>query len=284
MQFLSHSTYRVRAGISSWGAWTGTLTQRDSNPNTFLTIGGNGIASGGAWVDSISNVDPFAGGGATAPAAFTSGQWSVSDLGTDGDIRINVTELPSDGGDPITDLEYQLDTGAWTTMNRTTTVTFDIPNLTNGQSYDVKVRAVNNTGQGTDSDTKTVTPTAPATPVLPTVTTQAASAVSQTTATLNGNVTSDGGDSITERGFYWSASPNVTDADTKVVVSGTTGAFSTNLSGLTASTPYYYRSFAANGEGEQLDSSDTSFSTLAASTGDRYQVLVGNGSGWDKVN
>jgi hypothetical protein len=100
----------------------------------------------------------------------------------------------------------------------------------------------------------------------PTVTTQAASSITDTTATLNGNVTDDGGATITERGFYYSTSPTVTTGDTKVTTAGTTGAYTNALTGLTASTTYYYRAFATNSEGTTLDSSDTSFTTSAAST------------------
>jgi hypothetical protein len=39
---------------------------------------------------------------------------------------------------------------------------------------------------------------------IPSITTLAATNVGETSATLNGNVTSDGGSSVTERGFYWS--------------------------------------------------------------------------------
>jgi len=98
----------------------------------------------------------------------------------------------------------------------------------------------------------------------PTVTTQAASSVAETTATLNGNVTDDGGATITERGFYYSTSPTVTTGDTKVTTAGTTGAYTNALTGLTAGTTYYYRAFATNSEGTTLGASDVSFTTTAA--------------------
>ncbi len=89
----------------------------------------------------------------------------------------------------------------------------------------------------------------------PTVGSPAATAVTSTTATLNANVTSDGGDAITERGFVFSL--NATNPDpliagtgvTKVVVSGTTGAFSTNLSSLTTATTYAFKGYAINSIG-----------------------------------
>lgn len=83
----------------------------------------------------------------------------------------------------------------------------------------------------------------------PTVTTQAVSSIGETTATGNGNVTDDGGATITERGVCWSTSPNPTTADSKATSAGTTGAFSASMTGLTASTTYYVRAYAINSEG-----------------------------------
>jgi len=100
-----------------------------------------------------------ASAGATAPAQFQSGNWSVSDLGTSGDIRIAITALPSDGGSSITDLEYRLDAGSWTSLASTTTGNYDIAGLTDGTTYAVAIRAVNAVGNGTASATKNVTPT-----------------------------------------------------------------------------------------------------------------------------
>jgi len=84
--------------------------------------------------------------------------------------------------------------------------------------------------------------------VSPSVTTNAMS-VGETTATLSGNVTSDGGAAITERGFYFgtiSASPT---NNTKYTVSGTTGSYTNNRTGLSTTTTYYCWAFATNTEG-----------------------------------
>ncbi len=89
----------------------------------------------------------------------------------------------------------------------------------------------------------------------PTVGGPSATAVASTTATLNANVTSDGGDPITERGFVFSL--NATNPDplilgtgvTKVVVSGTTGAFSTNLTSLNTAATYAFKGYAINSIG-----------------------------------
>ena len=85
----------------------------------------------------------------------------------------------------------------------------------------------------------------------PTVTTSAATSVGSTTATLNGNVTSDGGVAITERGFYCDTTSNPT---TKYTVSGTTGAYTKNMTGLSPGTIYYFKAYATNSVGTSYGS------------------------------
>lgn len=85
--------------------------------------------------------------------------------------------------------------------------------------------------------------------VAPSVTTNAISNVAETSVTLNGNVTSDGGATITERGFYFGANSVSPTNNTKYTVSGTTGAYTNNRTGLSASTTYYSWAFATNSKG-----------------------------------
>ena len=89
----------------------------------------------------------------------------------------------------------------------------------------------------------------PAKPSL--TTTSTPSANNYTTATIAGNISSNGNDNITDYGFYWgtSATPG-----TKVQKgnSNYTGDISHDLTSLTPGTTYYYRAYAANGQGETL--------------------------------
>ncbi|MFL9829982.1 T9SS type A sorting domain-containing protein [Flavobacterium sp. ST-87] len=73
--------------------------------------------------------------------------------------------------------------------------------------------------------------------------------ITTTTAVSGGNITSDGGQAITERGVVYSNSnPNPTTANDKVAdVTGGTGDFSVTLTGLTPGTFYYARAYAING-------------------------------------
>lgn len=99
-------------------------------------------------------------GGATAPAQFQLGEWSVADDGTAGDITISITALPSNGGSAITDLAYQIDGGSWTSLGGTTTGDYPLSGFTDNVEVDVAIRAVNAIGNGTASLTKAVVSTA----------------------------------------------------------------------------------------------------------------------------
>ena len=77
--------------------------------------------------------------------------------------------------------------------------------------------------------------------------TQAPTIQSKTSATLNGNIDNLGFESITDHGFYWSNTPNPQGANQVSLGSaGSTGAFSTTLSGLTIYADYYYIAYATN--------------------------------------
>ncbi|MFZ6022258.1 MAG: hypothetical protein ACOYT9_02185 [Patescibacteria group bacterium] len=85
---------------------------------------------------------------------------------------------------------------------------------------------------------------------VPTVTSDSVTGIISSAATVNGNVISDGGSAITERGaVYSSTSTTPTLSDTKQVASGTTGAMTFAIVGLESGTHYYLRAYATNAEG-----------------------------------
>ncbi len=87
------------------------------------------------------------------------------------------------------------------------------------------------------------------TPDLPTVTTTVISSISASSANGGGEVTSDGGDSVTARGVCWSTSPDPSIADALTSNESGTGVFVSALSGLECSTTYYVRAYASNSAG-----------------------------------
>jgi PKD repeat protein len=93
------------------------------------------------------------------------------------------------------------------------------------------------------------------------ITTSAVTAITTTTATGGGNVISDGGSTITARGICWSTGANPTITGNHTTEPGTTGAFTSNMTGLTPSTTYHVRAYATNAIGTGYGS-DVVFSTV----------------------
>ncbi len=100
--------------------------------------------------------------------------------------------------------------------------------------------------------------------LTPTVTTTAVTGITQTTATSGGNVTSDGGATVTARGVCWNTSPNPTTANSKTTDGSGTGTFVSNLTGLSPGTPYYARAYAINSVGTAYGN-EVNFTTLSVS-------------------
>ena len=97
--------------------------------------------------------------------------------------------------------------------------------------------------------------------VLPIVTTAEATEVTTTTAVCGGNVSSDGGGTITARGVCWSISKMPTIDNNKTNDGSGTGVFTSNLSNLASQTTYYVRAYATNEEGTAYGE-EKSFKTL----------------------
>ncbi len=87
-------------------------------------------------------------------------------------------------------------------------------------------------------------------PVTPTLTTNAVSSITTETAVCGGNVTADGGASVTAKGICWDVNPDPTaDLLTKTNDGTNVGSFVSNMSGLSAGTTYYVRAYATNSKG-----------------------------------
>lgn len=95
----------------------------------------------------------------------------------------------------------------------------------------------------------------------PILTTNAVTSITVNTAQGNGDVTSDGGFSVTARGFVWNTAPSPTLSNNVVTVSGTTGTYSGSLTGLSVGTLYYVRAYATNSAGTSYGN-EVTFTTL----------------------
>ena len=86
--------------------------------------------------------------------------------------------------------------------------------------------------------------------------------ITETTAVCSGEVTSDAGYTVTERGFCWSSTGPPTTSSSKLIVAGTTGPFSGTITGLTLNTMYYLRAYAINSQGTGFSSQITFYSAF----------------------
>lgn len=126
--------------------------------------------------------------------------------------------------------------------------TSSLTGLTPGTTYFVAAYATNSVGTSYGFDA-TFTTTTTTTVTLPTVTTVAPTNVTGTTATSGGNVSSDGGGTVTARGVCWSVAPNPTVGDAHTTDGSGTGAFTSLITVLSPSTPYHVRAYATNSAG-----------------------------------
>ncbi|MCQ2271643.1 MAG: fibrobacter succinogenes major paralogous domain-containing protein [Bacteroidales bacterium] len=95
---------------------------------------------------------------------------------------------------------------------------------------------------------------------LPTVTTNAVSNITQSSATVGGVVTSDGGETVFDRGICYSTTTMPTVSNNCLHIGQGTGSFSDNLTGLTANTTYYVRAYAMSSAGTAYGN-EVSFTT-----------------------
>ncbi|MBM3410438.1 MAG: hypothetical protein FJY18_02250, partial [Bacteroidetes bacterium] len=99
---------------------------------------------------------------------------------------------------------------------------------------------------------------------FPVLSTTAATGIGASSATTGGNITDDGGSSITARGVAYGTSPEPLIHTSSFTSDGNgTGVFTSTLTGLTSSTVYFVRAYATNSVGTAYGN-DVSFTTLSA--------------------
>jgi hypothetical protein len=170
------------------------------------------------------------------------------------------TRVTATTSDPNATIEARVNTGTYAAVT-SGSPSAALPLNVGTNTVDVRVTAQD----GTTQKTYTVTVTRMA---APTVTIPTATSITATGATLGGNVTADGGSTITERGVVYAATANNPDpliggaGVTKVTTSGTNGLFTVPVTALAGGTDYRFKAYATNSEGTSYTSA-ASFITLS---------------------
>lgn len=178
------------------------------------------------------------------PSIVTS---EVSEILSSG-ARLNGA-VTKDGGKPVTDRGfcYSLKSSPTVKDNKVSvgtglgTFTKTIEKLNYATTYYVRAYATNENGiaYGDEKNFKTLA-------ILPHVEASSISNIDSISASISGKVISDGGATITERGFCFSENgvPNLNSS--KVSCGNGVGNFSTDLNNLKWTTRYYVRAYAIN--------------------------------------
>ncbi|PLX13782.1 MAG: hypothetical protein C0597_11115 [Marinilabiliales bacterium] len=102
---------------------------------------------------------------------------------------------------------------------------------------------------------------------LASITTSSIADITHNSATVGGEVVSEGASSVTERGIVWNLTGSPTTSDNKVIDGSVgTGSYTTSLSGLTAETTHYVKAYAINSHGTAYGAI-VSFNTLSETPG-----------------
>lgn len=245
-------------------AWTPTDLNNKSSTNGLIQFGGYlyGGVSDSQQVTSMYLAVTYDAAAASVPSVTTQavdtiGQTTASGHGTvTSDGGANVTERGvcwNTSGTPTTaDDKEESGTGTGSFVASMTGLDADT-------EYYVRAYAINSEGTSYGSEV-TFTSDSPGVPV---VTTQAVDTITGTSAIGHGTVTSDGGNTVTERGVCWNTTGSPTTADDKATSGTGVGAYSPDIIGLSPGIFYYVRSYAINSVntvyGEQV-----SFTSLAS--------------------
>ena len=117
--------------------------------------------------------------------------------------------------------------------------------------------------------------------ILPTVVTSAVTQITVSSAVMGGNITSDGGATVTERGVVYSTSqnPDINDINNFICPCGSgTGEFTYTATTLKSNTTYYVRAYAKNEKGTAYGE-QVSFTTAEAISETPVYVDLGLPSG-----
>ncbi len=138
-----------------------------------------------------------------------------------------------------------------------------VTGLSGNTTYDVYFVAQGVSGMSLQSSPQKVSVTTVSSAAAPTIVNPTATSITTVDAALGGEITSDGGSAITERGTVWKTTTGVTIDDNKLSDGLTsTGIFSHSRTELPSKTQIFYKAYAINAEGTTL-TNEANFFTRA---------------------
>ena len=227
--------------------WRNRSAGTTASPLVISTVSSSGntdLVNGQTYTVQIRAINTSGAGSAStsllsvpraAPGSSTLGTVTI------GDGRLTILFVPgSTNGSAVLKYQYQLNSGAWVdagSLNSPLTIS----GLTNGTSYSVVIRGVNDVGDGSASNAVTATPASPPSEPRTVITTggNASAAISWLAPSDNGGATVTG---YTATAYNAAASGSVVSSCSTVLTTCT-------ITGLTNGTAYYVSVVAINAAG-----------------------------------
>jgi hypothetical protein len=152
--------------------------------------------------------------------------------------------------------------------------------LTPNTTYYVRAYATNSFGTAYGNEDTFITRAF----TVPDLTTTAITNLLLTTASSGGNITYNGGSSVTARGVCWSTTTAPTVSNSKTSDGTGIGSFTSSIAALTPGTTYYIRAYATNTTGTGYGN-ELSFQTYPNQPGDlRVECTIGAGYYYGNVD
>ena len=127
----------------------------------------------------------------------------------------------------------------------------------------ISVLACSKNGGGTEP------PPEPVEIKLSTLVADSVGSISTSTAIFYGNITSNGGGTVTDRGICWGKTANPTENKTTATSYTSRGLFTTDIKQLEPNTTYYVRGYATNNKGTAY-TSDVQFNTTGVPVAEMF--------------
>jgi len=278
---ITRYEYAVSTNGTTWSEWA-SASSSTSPPTT--PVGISGLTNGQAYYVKLRAVNGLGAGSesntwnTTTTPRTTPGAPTLTSVSRGYRKLTAAFSAPSsNGGSAITDYEYSKDNGAtWTSMGQSGTTNYEITGLSDFTQYGVRIRAVNVVGPGDHSNT--ISAYTAGLPNEPTSPSAASNGVFQSSTSWTAP-SDNNASAITDYIIQFSTTSNFQTGTVTTFSDGVSASTSATVTGLAASTGYYFRVAAVNQVGQGGWSSTFSattagvpgqVSTPTSSAGDKY--------------